>query len=230
MLDSINPKTDRLGSGGFGSVFETFWKRQKVAIKVSVDVDIAIREVNILKYLQGIGRIPRLIDCEVNKEGLYLAQTLMKTSLASKESKEEFHSKNKFLDRLEIYARLADTFEEIHKMKVIHNDIKPHNLMLTSAMNDIYPIDFGVSKLPSDLFKSGSRGYCSPETINTKARQSTEADDVWSLAISIAEIEFLSSNHNNYISKNCYERGFKEPCYKWLYKRIKNYNDDYHKS
>ena len=148
MLDYINPKTDSLGSGGFGSVFEVFWKGQKVAIKVSVDVDIAIREVNILKYLQGIGRIPRLIDCEVSKEGVFLAQTLMKTSLASKESKQEFHSKNKFLDRLEIFARLADTFEKIHEMKVIHNDIKPHNLMLTNAMYDIYPIDFGVSKLP----------------------------------------------------------------------------------
>jgi len=83
---------------------------------------------------------------------------------------------------------------------------------------------------PSDLFKAGSRGYCSPETINTGARRSTEADDVWSLAISIAEIEFLSSNHKDYISKNCYERGFKELCYKGLYKRIKNYDDDYHKS
>jgi len=148
MLDYINPKTDRLGSGGFGSVFETFWRGQIVAIKVSANDDNAIREVNILEYLQGIGRVPRLIDCEVSKEGVYLAQTLMNTSLASKESKQEFHSKNKFLDRLEIFARLADTFEKIHEMKVIHNDIKPHNLMLTNAMYDIYPIDFGVSKLP----------------------------------------------------------------------------------
>jgi WD40 repeat protein/tRNA A-37 threonylcarbamoyl transferase component Bud32 len=76
----------------------------------------------------------------------------------------------------------ADAMEHLHKHDppVVHGDVKPGNLILTSA-GRIVLVDFGLSSTPTDdLRRAGTAGYVAPE-VAASARP-TAASDVYSFA------------------------------------------------
>ncbi len=85
---------------------------------------------------------------------------------------------------LPIAGTVASAVESCHRVKVLHRDLKPQNLLLTPN-RDVKLVDFGVSKINtmSDLTKTGTvigtPEYMAPEQFN-----STNADprsDIYSL-------------------------------------------------
>ncbi|MBC7795471.1 MAG: serine/threonine protein kinase [Pyrinomonadaceae bacterium] len=77
-----------------------------------------------------------------------------------------------------------------HRQKIIHRDIKPHNLLLTKNRQVVKIADFGVAKLADDdspITRVGTNVYAAPEhsplmTGQISSTKLTPAADVYSLA------------------------------------------------
>lgn len=98
---------------------------------------------------------------------------------------------------LSIGVSLARTLGEIHKRRVIHKDIKPHNVLVhpTEAM-DIKLIDFGIAALlPQETLRAQSPGslegtlaYMSPEQTGRMNRAVDYRTDLYSLGATLYEL------------------------------------------
>ncbi|HJS49808.1 MAG TPA: protein kinase, partial [Gaiellaceae bacterium] len=83
---------------------------------------------------------------------------------------------------IDYLGQAAEALEHLHAHDppVVHGDVKPANLILTSA-GRVVLVDFGLSSTPADeLRRAGTAGYTAPE-VSAGARP-TAASDVYSLA------------------------------------------------
>ena len=82
-------------------------------------------------------------------------------------------------------AQLAVAIATLHGLRVLHRDVKPHNVVI--ARNGYVALtDFGLAAdLDGDAAlirgKTGTRGYWAPEVVNKE--QQHEAADWWSLGV-----------------------------------------------
>ncbi len=88
-----------------------------------------------------------------------------------------------------IGAQVADALDYAHKRKVIHRDIKPHNILL-DALGNAWITDFGLAKLKEEENQSTSQAfagtlrYMAPERLQGK---SDGRDDVYALGATLYE-------------------------------------------
>ena len=93
-------------------------------------------------------------------------------------------------DVVKIIYKCAKALHYAHKRGVIHRDIKPGNIMLTTD-NDVRIIDFGIAILKNaDISRiegiAGSPSYMSPEQI--KSAEISTASDLYSLGAVMYEL------------------------------------------
>ena len=73
--------------------------------------------------------------------------------------------------RERIFEQLLAATEYLHKAGVLHNDLKPDNILITRTNHDVRLIDFGFADDDShyqDCMLGGTRGYASPELSTRK--------------------------------------------------------------
>ncbi|HUS33567.1 MAG TPA: serine/threonine-protein kinase [Kofleriaceae bacterium] len=98
----------------------------------------------------------------------------------------------------EIMLQTCLALAEAHMVGIVHRDVKPGNLMLTTRPDGtmcIKVLDFGVAKAPEDTNFSltqtssvvGSPGYMSPEQLKS-SKGATVRSDIWSLGIVMYEL------------------------------------------
>lgn len=84
--------------------------------------------------------------------------------------------------RRRIFAQLMEAVGAMHRQSIIHNDIKPENILITEADNDVKLIDFGFADGDAHILEKGlggTRQYASPELL---AHQPTDArSDIYSI-------------------------------------------------
>ncbi len=84
--------------------------------------------------------------------------------------------------RRRIFSQILEAVGAIHRQSIIHNDIKPDNILITEADNDVKLIDFGFSDADSHILErglGGTRQYASPELL---AHRETDArSDIYSI-------------------------------------------------
>mgnify|MGYP004444141165 FL=1 len=77
------------------------------------------------------------------------------------------------------FTQLLDAVEYIHKRGLLHNDLKPGNIMVSLANNDVKIIDFGLSDNDEQAVQrrlGGTEGYASPELRERRAAVDTRSD------------------------------------------------------
>jgi TolB-like protein len=95
-------------------------------------------------------------------------------------------------DAVEIAAQIANGLARAHGSGIIHRDVKPANVMLTSR-GEVKLVDFGLAKLTGELGVSftqagalmGTPAYMSPEQAQGKPVDTRT--DVWSLGVVLYE-------------------------------------------
>lgn len=93
---------------------------------------------------------------------------------------------------------IISKFKFIHSKNIVHGDIKPANIMtIDTDFTDIRIIDFGFSNFNEKYSYGGPSYYISPEL--EKTSKLTFAEDVYSLAVTFAMMEY---SMHNYIIKN----------------------------
>ena len=132
---------EEVGQGTFGKVFRGKHIRTKedVAIKIQFKsiINVLQHEAKLYKHLENTIGIPSMRNYG-HQEGFhylildYLDKPLDKLEMTPSES-------------LTYFIEAVKVLETIHKLGVLHRDIKPDNLMINER-KQVYVIDFGLSK------------------------------------------------------------------------------------
>lgn len=117
-------------------------------------------------------------------------------------------------ESLDIAIQVARALEHAHQKKIIHRDIKPHNI-LVDLQGRVKVTDFGIAKAISSATIThaggmlGSVQYFSPE--QAKGERARESSDLYSLAIVMYEmltgsLPFSGESHISIALKHVQER------------------------
>jgi serine/threonine-protein kinase len=132
-------------------------------------------------------------------------------------SLDELIRENKLLsvqEVLNISVQVCQALEHAHQKKIVHRDIKPHNI-LVDTKGKVKVTDFGIAKAISSATIThaggmlGSVQYFSPE--QAKGERATEKSDIYSLAVVIYEmltgkLPFSGETHFSIALKHVQER------------------------
>jgi len=138
---------NKIGNGKFGIVYQGIYKKtnEQVAIKTEdsrTTIKLLKHETTVLKYLydHGSRNVPIVYWYGIHLNNTCLVMTYYDMSLHQYIQSNQDISIDK-LNR--IFLQCIVILESIHKLYVIHRDIKPQNFMLKNG--ELFLIDFGLS-------------------------------------------------------------------------------------
>ena len=191
-----------LGQGGMGTVYlaEHIYLRKQVALKV-MGANFASDTRAVGRFFQEARAVARL-----QHPNIVFCFDAGRYELNSLEDSERFyyameHVRGDSLDHYirqygplsvgraaGIFAQIADALAEAHRHKLIHRDIKPHNIMLTHDLRAKL-LDFGLAQHPNYQFTSpgamlGTVGFMAPEQA-TDPREVDARADLYSLGATL---------------------------------------------
>ena len=192
-----------LGRGGMGTVYlasradDQF--QNQVAIKLvnrGMDSDFVIRrflgERQILAYLNH-PNIARLLDGGATEEGLpYFVMEYVEGQTIH-----HYCDSHRLttIERLKLFLQVCSAVQYAHQNLVVHRDIKPGNILVTST-GEVKLLDFGIAKLLDAEFSSSDTtakfgrlltpDYASPEQV--KGEPITTASDIYSLGVLLYQL------------------------------------------
>lgn len=184
-----------IGQGGFGSVYRckqvSFDRLVAVKVLAASGLDDGIerrfeRECRAVGSLSGHPHILTVHDSGVSQWGRpYIVMDYMTGGSVGERLQRE--GALPWTDAIEIGIKVAGAVAAAHAAGIIHRDIKPHNV-LVSSYGEPKLGDFGISTIPSGYqTHSGvittSVAYAPPEVLNGEA--ATQASDIYSLAATI---------------------------------------------
>jgi len=198
----------RLGGGHFGSVYEAIRKsdNKTIALKEvnlgpnsNTNLEALEKEISILKKISSPHCQPYLVcfygSEYIKDKNIYLIEMELVKGVTLQEFGTIYSINpklNKYL--LLIIKDIVTALQYLHDHGIIHNDIKPDNILITDNLVPVV-VDMGVScfvttsctlgnKRSDCCHSKGPYLYLSPETIENKGYYFKESD-VWSLGMTI---------------------------------------------
>ena len=195
---SYNPKSDQLGSGGFGSVYKAYDNEEDcfVALKIAA-VDLQHPE---LRLRNEVAKAEHLKHKNVARyDACYTFPTLSGEMDIAVMRYYEHGSLDRFMhrgdltldERYDILTQILEGIAYLHSHGIIHRDLKPQNVLIVHHADKYIPkiTEFGISKqledgessLVSNSVLGGTRSYASPEQLCERTlRKNT---DLWSFGV-----------------------------------------------
>ncbi|XP_070508307.1 serine/threonine-protein kinase Nek5-like [Chironomus tepperi] len=188
----------KIGQGAFGNVFLVNNSRKENLVIKSIPLKQFTRYVNneleILKNLDH-PRIIKFIEFFPSKNDYnfvmeYAENGTLRTLIFRYQERKW---KMTGSDLVEIFMDIAYGLKFLHSKNIIHRDVKPENILMTSDYR-IKLADFGVSKIVSDCFPQvhtsiGSLAYMSPEVY--LHRPYGKKCDIWALGLIFYEMAMM---------------------------------------
>jgi eukaryotic-like serine/threonine-protein kinase len=185
----------RIGSGGFGTVYEAWDGRleRPVAVK-AIESAGAQGSDRVLREAQAAARLNHPGIVTLYEMGEEDGNALLVTELVDGRTLARLNRDGTLSDREigEIGADLCEALDHAHERSVVHRDIKPQNVLVTDGGEPSAKLmDFGVARLadaaaltaPGDVV--GTLAYMAPE--QAEGRQAGPEADVYSLALMLYE-------------------------------------------
>jgi eukaryotic-like serine/threonine-protein kinase len=183
----------RIGSGGFGVVYEAWDGRleRPVAVKAIEQRGEAGRRV--LREAQAAARLNHPGIVTLYEMGEEDGNALLVTELVEGSTLARLAREGELSDREigEIGADLCEALDHAHSRGVVHRDIKPQNVQVTEGEPRAKLMDFGVASVADDSPLTaagdviGTLAYMSPE--QAEGRPAGPEADVYSLALTLYE-------------------------------------------
>jgi len=185
----------RIGSGGFGTVYEAWDGRLERPVAVKAVESAGTRgSQRVLREAQAAARLNHPGIVTLYEMGEEDGAALLVTELVDGSTLAELNRDAALSDREvgEIGADLCEALDHAHSRSVIHRDIKPQNVLVTEGGEPRAKLmDFGVARLsegaaltaPGDIV--GTLAYMAPEQAD--GREVGPAADVYSLALTLYE-------------------------------------------
>ena len=182
-----------LGSGGFADVFlyEQDMPRRNVAVKVMPsDVrDPELRrmfnaEADVLAHLSAHPAIVTVYQAGISADGRpYIVMEYCPGSLAQRYRIERIPVE----EVLDVGVRMASALESAHRAGLVHRDVKPSNILITTFGTPVLA-DFGISsslqRATADEVLAMSIPWSAPEVV-AEQTAGTIASEVWSLGATV---------------------------------------------
>ena len=206
------PSSHPMIEGGMGDihfVFDSMNQNVKYALKLCKEDSTTFvqrfeREIFIHQHLCGLkvgfdGVIPfvEALSSKIERRGFLMhyieyGKSLFKWA-RNKMSVLPPKEQRSFL--LELLLRLFRLLSEIHQKGVLHNDIKPENILVAGMGHQgseyqIYFLDFGLAKKIDEqmtVSTIGTLGYAAPELLG-RANQADQSSDIFALCLVWLEI------------------------------------------
>jgi serine/threonine protein kinase len=185
----------RIGSGGFGTVYEAWDGRleRPVAVK-AIESAGASGSDRVLREAQAAARLNHPGIVTLYEMGEEDGNALLVTELVDGTTLARLNRDGTLSDReiAEIGADLCEALDHAHERAVVHRDIKPQNVLVTDGGEPSAKLmDFGVARLadaaaltaPGDVV--GTLAYMAPE--QAEGRTVGPAADVYALALMLYE-------------------------------------------
>lgn len=217
VLDGKYVLSEELGSGGWGTVYLA--KHQELGSRFAAKILSAelcqnMRHIerfklesHMLARLEHPG-IVKVIDCGLSPRP-FIIMELAQGKLLSQTLSEKGRLSER--EALEIAKKLAETLKYAHSLGIVHQDIKPSNIMVRnteSGIPELKLLDFGVAKLiDTDAIAEntgesfGSPEYMSPEQFSQHASVGAKAD-IYSMGCVLFE---CLTGHKPFKGKNYIE-------------------------
>ncbi len=184
----------RLGSGGFGVVYEAWDGRLERTVAVKAIESHGDAGARVLREAQAAARLnhPGIVTLyEIGEED---GNALLVTELVEGSTLAELNAAGRLSDREigEIGADLCEALDHAHARGVVHRDVKPQNVLVGDEGEPHAKLmDFGIARLadaaaltaPGDVV--GTLAYMSPE--QAEGRAAGPEADVYSLAVTLYE-------------------------------------------
>ncbi|HEX6753180.1 MAG TPA: serine/threonine-protein kinase [Solirubrobacterales bacterium] len=185
----------RIGSGGFGTVYEAWDGRleRPVAVK-AIEATGSRGSQRVLREAQAAARLNHPGIVTLYEMGEEDGNALLVTELVDGSTLAQLSRDGELSDREvgEIGADLCEALDHAHCRSVVHRDIKPQNVLVTEDGEPRAKLmDFGVARLagataltaPGDVV--GTLAYMAPE--QAEGRDAGPEADVYSLALMLYE-------------------------------------------
>ncbi|MGW5387940.1 protein kinase domain-containing protein [Nocardia sp. NPDC003963] len=183
-----------IGRGGFGIVYRCVQRAldRVVAVKVlSSDLDPESRE-RFLREEHAMGRLsghPNIVDIlqvDVTASGLPFIVMPFATHGSLERLVHEVGPLS-WTDTLRVGVKLAGAIESAHRTRILHRDVKPANVLL-SSYGEPQLTDFGIARMPGGFRTSssqitGSPAFTAPEVL--KGAEPTVRSDVYGLGATL---------------------------------------------
>lgn len=194
--------TERLGEGGFGSIWraEHLVLRSPVAVKL-IDLDMARRDGAVERFVREAQataalrspHVVQVLDYGVDKEQPFIVMELLEgENLAQRLEREK---RLPLLEVVRIVTHVARAIGKAHELGIVHRDLKPENIFLVNTGDEELAkvLDFGVAKfaatteLSRDTYTKtgaliGTPYYMSPEQAQGNKTVDSRSD-LWALGV-----------------------------------------------
>ena len=184
----------RIGSGGFGVVYEAWDGRLERPVAVKAIESRGQAGQRVLREAQAAARLNHPGIVTLYEMGEEDGNALLVTELVGGTTLARLCSEEALSDREigEIGADLCEALDHAHSRSVVHRDIKPQNVLVTEEGEPRAKLmDFGIARLtdaaaltvPGDVV--GTLAYMAPE--QAEGRAAGPEADVYSLALMMFE-------------------------------------------
>jgi len=186
--------------GGMAAVYEaTHRNGNRVAIKILHPNFAAIPDARDRFLREGYasnkvghpGAVAVLDDDELDDGSVFLVMELLQGgSLQARLDEKTVLSP---IEAMEIGERVLDVLAAAHDKGIVHRDIKPGNLFLTTT-GDVKVLDFGLARVRERAFKGsmtrtgmviGTAAYMPPEQARGKHDAVDQRTDIWALGATL---------------------------------------------
>src|ERR1700744_4579682 len=183
----------RIGSGGFGVVYEAWDGRleRPVAVKAieqhGASDERGLREAQAAARLHHPGIVTLYEMGEEDGNALLVSELVEGSTLASLAGEDALSDR----EIGEIGADLCEALDHAHSRGVIHRDIKPQNVQVVEGQPRAKLMDFGIALVADAAGLTntgdvvGTLAYMSPE--QAEGREAGPEADVYSLALTLYE-------------------------------------------
>ena len=192
--------TNPIGEGAFGAVYKATDRKtgdrvamKKIPKKLTSDTSFQ-NEVNALVQVRNNGGHPHICSLkEIYEDGRYYYMVL--DLVSGGEMFEHLITLGAYseADASRLVKEVAAALSFLHGIGIVHGDLKPENLMLSTDRTEdstIKIVDFGCAQISEDcgsVISKSSAGntpaYCPPEILEDTKAPITPAMDVWGLGI-----------------------------------------------
>jgi serine/threonine-protein kinase len=191
-------RIDRLiGIGGTAAVYEAEHRnRSHVAIKV-LHRHIALSSKHVARFRRegyaanrvGHAGVVEVYDDDVDETGCPFLVMELLSGCTVAERAEATGGKLPPDDVLAYADQLLDVLAAAHATGILHRDLKPQNLFLTSG-GDLKVLDFGIARLAERVLGDvntvdgtllGTPAFCPPEQARGRLDEMDERSDIWAV-------------------------------------------------
>lgn len=153
-----------LGEGNYGIVRLVSIQHLFDTVGNPIDYEIAVKEIKIAnvkseeldvhKEINSHVYAPSLYLCQFNKEKthLYIVQEVLRKKLTDITTVVAI-SKKTVKQAIKFWKTGSDALLHMHSKKLVHQDIKPDNVMTDESVNRIFLLDFGLAQRTTDSIK-----------------------------------------------------------------------------